>query len=68
MKVVVFDFDETLGHFGQLGDFKKGGFILAIKSGLPVIPLTIIYNKRLIRVVVDDGIDSLNYNQKKSCY
>ena len=21
MKVVVFDFDETLGHFGQLGDF-----------------------------------------------
>ena len=21
MKVVVFDFDETLGHFGHLGDF-----------------------------------------------
>ena len=21
MKVIVFDFDETLGHFGQLGDF-----------------------------------------------
>ena len=47
--------------FGELGEFKKGGFILAIKSGLPIIPLTISYNKSLIRVVVHDVIDSLNY-------
>ena len=47
--------------FGKIGKFKKGGFILAIKSGLPIIPLTINYNKSLIRVVVDKPIDSLNY-------
>lgn len=47
--------------FGKIGRFKKGGFILAIKSGLPIIPLTISYNKSLIRVVVHDVIDSLNY-------
>jgi len=47
--------------FGKLGKFKKGGFILAIKSGLPILPLTINYNKSLIRVVVHDSIDSLNY-------
>ena len=52
----------TRMNFGKLGKFKKGGFILAIKSGLPIIPLTIKYNKTLIRVVVDDVIDSLNYN------
>ena len=47
--------------FGKIGRFKKGGFILAIKSGLPIMPLTISYNKSLIRVVVHDVIDSLNY-------
>ena len=52
----------TRMNFGKLGKFKKGGFILAIKSGLPIIPLTIKYNKTLIRVVVDDVIDSLNYD------
>jgi len=51
----------TRMSFGELGKFKKGGFILAINSGLPIIPLTISYNKSLIRVVVDNTIDSLNY-------
>ena len=35
MKVVVFDFDETLGHFGQLGDFVttlEEGFGKSIKN------------------------------------
>ena len=53
--------DGTRMPFGELGKFKKGGFILAVKSGLPIIPLAISYNKSLIRVVVDDVIDSLNY-------
>ena len=48
-----------------LGEFKKGGFILAIKSNRPILPLTILYNENMInnkiRLVVDDSIDTLNY-------
>jgi len=51
----------TRTGFDRLGDFKKGGFILAIKSGLPIIPLTLVYNEKSIRVVVGNSIDSLNY-------
>ena len=47
--------------FDRLGKFKKGGFLLAIKSGLPIVPLTLVYRKSLIRIVVGNSIDSLNY-------
>jgi len=53
----------TISH--GLGEFKKGGFILAIKSNRPILPLTILYNENMInnkiRLVVDDSIDTLNY-------
>jgi len=53
----------TISH--DLGEFKKGGFILAIKSNRPILPLTILYNENMInnkiRLVVDDSIDTLNY-------
>ena len=53
----------------QLNNFKKGGFILAIKSKIPVVPLTLIYNENFyidsnITLVVDNAIDTLNYNMK----
>ena len=51
----------TRMSFDRLGKFKKGGFLLAIKSGLPIVPLTLVYRKSLIRIVVDNSIDSLNY-------
>ena len=34
---------------------------LLIKSKTTIIPLTVIYKKSLIRIVVGDTIDSLNY-------
>ena len=51
---------------GKLGDFKKGGFILAIESKISILPITLIYKKNVlynkIRLVVDNPIDTLNYN------
>jgi len=58
---------------GSLLPFKKGGFILAIQAGVPVIPLTILGSRKVlpkgslrihpgtIRVVVGDPIDPRQY-------
>ena len=56
----------TRTDYMQLNNFKKGGFILAIKSKFPVVPLTLIYNENFyvdskITLVVDNAIDTLNY-------
>ena len=55
----------TRTSFNRLNNFKKGGFILAIQSKYPIIPLTIVYNKDMInskiRVLVDNSIDTVNY-------
>jgi len=55
----------TRTSFNRLNNFKKGGFILAIQSKYPIIPLTIVYNKDMInskiRILVDNSIDTVNY-------
>ena len=55
----------TRTSFNRLNTFKKGGFILAIQSKYPIIPLTVVYNKDMInskiRILVDNSIDTVNY-------
>jgi len=65
-KLSILNYPEgTRTGFNRLKEFKKGGFILAIKSNYPIVPLTIIYDKNMInneiRLVVDNSIDTLNY-------
>ena len=65
-KLSILNYPEgTRTGFDKLKEFKKGGFILAIKSNYSIIPLTILYNKGMInqkiRLVVDNSIDTLNY-------
>ena len=54
----------TRTDFDNLGKFKKGGFILAIHSNIPILPISVIYNKNNvtnnIRLVVGDIIETLN--------
>ena len=56
----------TRTTFNDIGKFKKGGFILAIESNIPILPISLIYNKKNItnniRLVVADSIETLNYN------
>ena len=59
--------EATRTNYKLLKEFKKGGFILAIESSLPILPITLIYNnKKLsnsnIRLVVGNAIDTVNYN------
>lgn len=56
----------TRTNFDDLGTFKKGGFILAISSNIPILPITTIYDKKnitnKIRLVVDNAIETVNYD------
>lgn len=38
----------TRSSDGILGEFKKGGAVLAIKAGLPIVPVTIVGSNRLL--------------------
>ena len=61
----------TRSDAGELLPFKKGGFILAIRSKLPVVPVTIlgagdilpkgsfVFKKGHIKVIVSEAIDTL---------
>ena len=65
-KLSILNYPEgTRTSFNRLNTFKKGGFILAIQSKYPIIPLTIVYNKDMInskiRILVDNSIDTVNY-------
>ena len=68
-KLSILNYPEgTRTGFKHLKDFKKGGFILAIQSNYPIVPLTLIYDKGIIndeiRLVVDNSIDTLNYSME----
>ena len=62
--------ESTRTDYKLLKEFKKGAFILAIQSGKPIIPLTLIYNdnprssliNNEVTLVVGDVINSLDYN------
>ena len=59
----------TRTGFDTLGVFKKGGFILALNSNIPILPITVVYNKKnitnRIRLVVSNTIETVNYNINK---
>lgn len=66
----------TRGETGEMRPFKKGGFILAMKARLPVVPVTIIGSNLLlprgrigirrgvIRIIVDDPVDTSWYTEE----
>ena len=58
---------------GTVGPFKKGGFVLAVKAGVPIVPITmsggrrilpkqkLVFSKGTMRMVVDKPIDTRSY-------
>lgn len=62
---------------GLIGKFKKGGFIVAIQTGFPILPVTIkgssyalpksgvVFNPGPIEVIVGDSIDSSSYTMEQ---
>ncbi len=69
-KLSILNYPEgTRTKYNSLKKFKKGGFIMAIKSNYPIIPLTILYSKKdminsQIRLVVDNAIDTVTYDMQ----
>lgn len=77
VSVMVFP-EGTRSDSGELGDFKVGGFLTAISSGLPVLPMTIngswkrMPNKKSlafhpgkIQLVLGDPIDTTQYSKRE---
>ncbi len=66
----------TRSDNGRLKPFKKGGIILAIRSRLPIVPVTIIGSDRLLpkgtlrikrgvmKIIVGDPIDTSGYSEE----
>ena len=50
----------TRTAYNHLNDFKKGGFILAIQSKYPIIPLTIVYDKDIMGETRITGLQNVN--------
>ena len=66
----------TRSRDGEIKAFKQGAFYLAIKSGVPVIPITIIGSGRImpksslrvrhgkIRLIIDKPVETKNYTEE----
>jgi 1-acyl-sn-glycerol-3-phosphate acyltransferase len=75
MSVVIFP-EGSRSPDGSIQPFKKGGFTLAIKSKVPIIPISIIGSREImpkgeltvtsgeIRIRIDHPIDTQNYSLK----
>ncbi len=48
VSVVIFP-EGTRSHDGQMQPFKKGGFIVAIKGGVPVVPVAISGSRKILK-------------------
>ncbi len=78
VSVVVFP-EGTRSEDGKIRDFKKGGFVLAIKGGIPIVPIsisgsrfilpknTVRINPGDIKIVITDPIqtDQLGYQERE---
>jgi 1-acyl-sn-glycerol-3-phosphate acyltransferase len=70
---LIFFPEGTRSQNGAVGAFKKGGFVTAIETGWPVLPVTVIGSQRIlpkgslvfqsgtIEIVVGDPIESKDY-------
>jgi len=66
----------TRSHDGTIKSFKKGPFYLALKSGVPIVPISIIGSRKImpkkslhiepgkITVIIDAPIDTRDYSVK----
>jgi 1-acyl-sn-glycerol-3-phosphate acyltransferase len=72
---VMFFAEGTRSSDGSIQEFKKGGFMMAVEKGLPILPVTVngsrkvlpkkslVWNSGPIEVVVGDPIESTTYTQ-----
>ena len=73
VSVILFP-EGTRSPDGEIHAFKKGAFVLAIKSGVPVVPISISGTRRIlekhslslnpgtVKIVISEPIDSSKYN------
>lgn len=73
---VMFFAEGTRSADGSIAPFKKGGFLMAVEKGLPVLPVTVngsrrvlpkkslVFNPGTIEVVVGDPIETRGYTRE----
>lgn len=73
---VLFFAEGTRSEDGSIGPFKKGGFLMALERGLPILPVTVngsrkvlpkkslVFTPGTIEVVVGDPIDTREYTME----
>lgn len=73
---VMFFAEGTRSNDGSIQPFKKGGFIMAIEKGLPILPVTVngsrktlpkkslVYSPGPIEVIVGEPVESSGYSQE----
>jgi 1-acyl-sn-glycerol-3-phosphate acyltransferase len=78
VSVVVFP-EGTRSEDGKIREFKKGGFVLAIKGGIPIVPVSISGSRFIlpkntirikpgeIRIIINDPIqtDQIGYQERE---
>jgi 1-acyl-sn-glycerol-3-phosphate acyltransferase len=76
VSVVVFP-EGTRSEDGKIRDFKKGGFVLAIKGGITIVPISISGSRFILRknslrfhpgnikIVISDPIQTKNYGYQE---
>jgi 1-acyl-sn-glycerol-3-phosphate acyltransferase len=74
---VVFFPEGTRSPDGRMRDFKKGGFMMALDMGLPILPMSISFSRHVlpgrtlkllpgyIRIQVQDPIDVTKYGHER---
>lgn len=72
---VMFFAEGTRSRSNSIGEFKKGGFVMAMEKGFPVLPVAVngsrkilpgkslVFNSGTIEVVVDDPIQSTDFSR-----
>ena len=72
VSVILFP-EGTRSPDGDIHTFKKGAFVLALKSGVPIVPISISGTRRIlekhslslnpgtVKIVISEPIDSSNY-------